>query len=68
MSSPIYDVAVIGGGPGGSATAAFLARAGLRVGLFERETFPRMRVGVANGGDGSVRVLQGEDLADRARR
>ena len=45
MTPRVYDVAVIGGGPGGSATAAFLARAGLRVGLFERETFPRMRVG-----------------------
>jgi flavin-dependent dehydrogenase len=45
MTGAPYDVAVIGGGPGGSTTAAFLARAGLRVGLFERETFPRMRVG-----------------------
>jgi flavin-dependent dehydrogenase len=41
----VYDVAVIGGGPGGSATAGFLARAGHRVVLFEREPFPRMRVG-----------------------
>jgi flavin-dependent dehydrogenase len=40
-----YDVAVIGGGPGGSTTAGFLARAGLRVALFEREAFPRLRVG-----------------------
>jgi flavin-dependent dehydrogenase len=42
---PTYDVAVVGGGPGGSTTAAFLARAGLRVALFERELFPRLRVG-----------------------
>ena len=40
-----YDVAVIGGGPGGSTTAGFLARAGLRVALFEREPFSRLRVG-----------------------
>jgi flavin-dependent dehydrogenase len=45
MMHPAYDVAVIGGGPGGAATAAFLARAGFNVGLFERERFPRMRVG-----------------------
>jgi flavin-dependent dehydrogenase len=45
VSDPAYDVAVIGGGPGGSTTAGFLARAGLRVALFERETFPRLRVG-----------------------
>ena len=44
-SASTYDVAVIGGGPGGSTTAGFLARAGLRVALFEREPFPRMRVG-----------------------
>ena len=45
MTLRAHDVAVIGGGPGGSTTAAFLARAGLRVALFERETFPRLRVG-----------------------
>lgn len=40
-----YDVAVIGGGPGGSTAASFLAQAGLRVVLFERDRFPRLRVG-----------------------
>ena len=39
------DVAVIGGGPSGSATAIYLARAGLKVILFEREQFPRFRIG-----------------------
>src|SRR5262249_31196221 len=45
LTAATYDVAVVGGGPGGSTAAAFLARAGLRVGLFEREAFPRLRVG-----------------------
>jgi flavin-dependent dehydrogenase len=40
-----HDVVVIGGGPAGSTTAGFLARAGLRVALFEREPFPRFHVG-----------------------
>jgi flavin-dependent dehydrogenase len=40
-----YDVAIIGGGPGGSTVATHLARGGLRVGLFEREAFPRFKVG-----------------------
>jgi flavin-dependent dehydrogenase len=39
------DVAVIGGGPGGSSAASFLAAGGLRVALFERERFPRFHVG-----------------------
>jgi 1H-pyrrole-2-carbonyl-[peptidyl-carrier protein] chlorinase len=39
------DVAIVGGGPGGSTAAAYLAKAGLRVGLFESEHFPREHVG-----------------------
>lgn len=35
------DVAVIGAGPGGSASAAFLAQAGLRVALIDKLEFPR---------------------------
>jgi flavin-dependent dehydrogenase len=41
----MYDVAVIGGGPAGSATASRLARARRRVVLFERDRFPRFHIG-----------------------
>src|SRR5713101_6516925 len=40
----IFDVAIVGGGPGGSACAAFCAAAGLRTLLLEREKFPREKV------------------------
>ena len=40
-----YDVVVIGGGPAGSTTSTPLAQAGLKVGLFEREKFPRFHIG-----------------------
>jgi geranylgeranyl reductase family protein len=36
-----YDVAVIGAGPAGSASAYFLARGGLRVALLDKFDFPR---------------------------
>jgi flavin-dependent dehydrogenase len=39
------DVVVVGGGPGGSSAAAWLARAGRRVALFERDQFPRFHIG-----------------------
>jgi flavin-dependent dehydrogenase len=45
MTPAVYDVAVIGGGPGGSTVATHLARGGLSVALFEREMFPRFKVG-----------------------
>jgi flavin-dependent dehydrogenase len=45
MTPSVSDVAVIGGGPGGSSVATHLARAGLSVTLFEREVFPRFKVG-----------------------
>ncbi len=38
------DVIVVGAGPGGSATASYLARAGLDVLLLEKATFPREKV------------------------
>jgi len=40
----MFDVAIVGAGPAGSACAAFCARAGLRTLLIEREKFPREKV------------------------
>ncbi|HEX5158146.1 MAG TPA: FAD-dependent oxidoreductase, partial [Ktedonobacterales bacterium] len=37
----IYDVAVVGAGPAGSAVATYLAREGRRVALVDRSVFPR---------------------------
>src|SRR5262249_45421875 len=45
MTPSVSDVAVVGGGPGGSTVANHLARGGLSVALFEREVFPRFKVG-----------------------
>lgn len=40
-----FDVVIIGGGPGGAAAAGYLAKAGVRGVVLEREVFPRPHVG-----------------------
>ncbi len=40
-----YDVAIIGGGPGGSSSAIYLRQKGYSVVLLEKEIFPRDHVG-----------------------
>jgi flavin-dependent dehydrogenase len=41
LSHDTYDVAIVGAGPAGSATATWLARSGWRVVLLDRAQFPR---------------------------
>lgn len=44
-SREAFDVIVIGGGPGGSTAASFIAMQGHKVLLLEREQFPRYQIG-----------------------
>ncbi|MBV9673517.1 MAG: tryptophan 7-halogenase, partial [Verrucomicrobia bacterium] len=41
----LFDVAIIGGGPAGSAAGSLLAKMGRTVVILEKEKFPRFRVG-----------------------
>ncbi len=41
----MYDVIIIGGGPGGSTAGTLLARGGKKVLILEREKFPRFHIG-----------------------
>lgn len=45
MADLEYDVVVVGGGPAGSTAGSYLARAGLRVLIVEKERFPRFHIG-----------------------
>lgn len=40
-----YDLIVVGGGPGGTSAATFVAKAGNKVLLLEKESFPRHQIG-----------------------
>ncbi len=40
-----FDAVIVGGGPAGSTTGAYLARAGLRTLIVEKERFPRFHIG-----------------------
>src|SRR5688500_2207644 len=45
MASEQFDAIVIGGGPGGSSASTFLAKAGRKVLVLEKEVFPRFHIG-----------------------
>ncbi|HXI70060.1 MAG TPA: NAD(P)/FAD-dependent oxidoreductase [Verrucomicrobiae bacterium] len=45
MNQDHYDALIIGCGPGGSSAATFLAQAGKRVLVLEKEFFPRFHIG-----------------------
>lgn len=45
MSKPQYDAIIIGGGPGGSTAATYLAKAGKSVLVLEKAHFPRFHIG-----------------------
>jgi flavin-dependent dehydrogenase len=45
MHNGNFDVLVVGGGPAGSVAGAYLARAGLRTLIAEKDKFPRFHIG-----------------------
>jgi flavin-dependent dehydrogenase len=53
------QVAIVGGGPGGSSSSVFLAKEGIQSVIIEQETFPRYHVGESMTGEcgGVVREL-----------
>src|SRR5881227_39601 len=50
------DVLIIGGGPGGSAMAMFLAREGIKPVILEQEEFPRFHIGESMTGEAAQLV------------
>ena len=41
----VFDALIIGGGPGGSAAATYLAKSGAKILVLEKEQFPRFHIG-----------------------
>lgn len=65
---PEYDAIVVGAGPSGSCAAYFLARAGAKVAVLEKKTFPRAKT----CGDGwtprSMKVIEEMGISTSAKR
>lgn len=57
------DVAIVGGGPGGTAAAMFLLREGIKPYIIEQEDFPRYHIGESLTGAGG-KVLRDLGLTD----
>lgn len=64
MGKPDFDVAIIGGGPAGAAAAGYLAKAGVRCVVLERELFPRPHVGESFV-PATTRVMRELDFIDQ---
>ncbi|MEO8438940.1 MAG: FAD-dependent monooxygenase [Spartobacteria bacterium] len=58
------DVLIIGGGPGGSASAMFLLREGITPVILEQEEFPRFHIGESLTGE-AAQVLRRLGLEDK---
>lgn len=62
------DVAIIGGGPAGTATALFLAKAGIRSTIVEKDVFPRFHIGESMTGECGKAIRQlglGDEMQSR---
>jgi len=63
----LYDVIVIGAGPGGAGTAAYLARSGLRILLLDKFEFPRDKTCGDALSPAALEILADLGLADDLR-
>jgi len=59
-----FDVVVIGGGPGGSVTAAYLGKQGYKILLIEKAKFPRFHIGESLTGM-AAQILADFDLESK---
>lgn len=67
MTNADFEVGIIGGGPGGAATAGYLAKAGIPCVVFERELFPRPHIGESFV-PATTRVFRDLDFIDEMER